>query len=114
MKHQLWQIKRQSRKRNIVADAVKRKTQHTLNTVVNTQLNLLRELGDLHIQLASYRNVNVQLLALILQPSLMEEPRVNEDSDPELHRVNQNLKRAKLRGGSQHLLFGASRGYQDV
>ena len=100
MEHQLWQIQCQSRKRNIVAGALNRKAQHTLNTVVTTQLNLLRELGDLHIQLASHRNVNVQLLALTLQPSLMEEPRLNEDSDPALQRIKQNLKKADLSGNS--------------
>ena len=92
MKHQLWQIQCQPRKRNIVADALNRRTQRTLNTVVDTQLNLLIVIDDIDIQLASHRNVNVQLLALTLQPSLMEEPRVNEDSDPELHRVNQKSK----------------------
>ena len=83
-----------------MADALKRETQHTLNTVVNAQLNFLRELEDLHIQLASHRNVNVQLLALTLQPSLMEEPRVNRDSDPALQRIKQNLKKADLSGDS--------------
>ena len=63
-----------------------------MNTVVDTQLNLLIEIEDFDIQLASQRNVNVQLQALTLQPSLMEEPRVNEDSDPELHRINQKSK----------------------
>jgi len=31
---------------------------------------------------------------------LMEEPRVNQDSDPVLQRIKQNLKKADLRGGS--------------
>jgi len=91
MKHQLWQIQCQPRKRNIVADVVNRKAQHTLNTVVTTQLNHLRELEDLDIQLVSHKKANVQLLALTLQPSLMEEIRVNQDSDPELQRIKQNL-----------------------
>ena len=69
------------------ADALNRKAQHTLNTVVNTQLNLFRELDDFDIQLASHRKANVQLLALTLKPSLMEEIRVNQDSDPELQRI---------------------------
>jgi len=60
-----------------VAGALNRKAQHILNTVVTTQLNLLRELEDLAIQLISHRKVNVQLLALTLQSSLMEETRVN-------------------------------------
>ena len=49
MKHQLWQIQCQPRKRNVVADALNRKAQHTLNTVVTTQVDLLRELEDLDI-----------------------------------------------------------------
>jgi len=60
-----------------VAGTLYRKAQYTLNTVVTTQLNLLRELEDLAIQLMSHRKANVQLLALTVQPSLMEEIRVN-------------------------------------
>ena len=60
-----------------MADAVNRKAQRTMNTVVITQLNLLREFEDLDIPLVSHENVYVQLLALTLQPSLMEETRVN-------------------------------------
>jgi len=43
-----------------------RKAQHTLNTVVTIQLNLLRELKDFDIQLVSHRKVNVQMPALTL------------------------------------------------
>ena len=67
MKHQLWQIQCQSRKRNIVAGALNRKVQHTLNTVVTTQLNLLRELEDMHIQLVLHREANVQMPTLTLE-----------------------------------------------
>jgi len=71
-----------------------------VNIVVITQLNFLRELKDSHIRLMSHWKANVQLLALILQPSVIEEPRVNQDSDPALQRMKQNLKKADLRGGS--------------
>jgi len=70
-----------------MAYALNRKAQHTLNIVVTTQLNLLRELWDLSVLLISHRKVNVQFLALTLQPSLMEEIRVNQDSDPELQGI---------------------------
>ena len=53
-------------------------------TAVITLLNLLREKEDLDIQLVLHKTANVQLLVLTLQPSLMEEIRVNQDSDPEL------------------------------
>ena len=61
-----------------MADTLNRKAQHTLNTVVATQLNLLRELKDLDIQLVSYRKANVQMLTPTLQSSLMQEIRVNQ------------------------------------
>jgi len=79
-----------------VADALNKKTQY----IVIIQMNFLRELEDLHIQLVSHWKANVQLLALTLQPALMEEPRVNQDSDPALQRIKQNLKKANLRGCS--------------
>jgi len=60
-----------------VAGALNREAQHILNTAVATQLNLLRELEVLAIQLMSHRKANVQLPAVTLQPSLMEETRVN-------------------------------------
>jgi len=74
-----------------VAGALDRKAQHTLNTVMITLLNLLRELEDLDIQLMLHKKANVQLLTLTLQPSLMEKISVNQDSDPRLRRIKQNL-----------------------
>ena len=67
-----------------MADALNRKAQYTLNAVVITQLNLLRELEVFDIQLVLNGKVNVQLPTLTLQPSLMQEIRVNRDSDPVL------------------------------
>jgi len=53
-----------------VVDALNKEAQHTLVTIVITQLNLLRELEDLDIQVVSHRKANVQLPALTLQPSI--------------------------------------------
>jgi len=79
-----------------MAGALNREAQHILNTVVTTQLNLLRELEDLAIQLMSHRKANVQLLALTLQPFHMEEISVDQDSDPELQRIKLNVEKGKL------------------
>ena len=70
-----------------MADALNKTAQHTLFTIVITQLNLSREPEDLDIQVVSHRKANVQLPALSLQPSLTEEIRVNHDSDLELQRI---------------------------
>jgi len=51
---------------NVVTDALSRKVQHSSNIVMITQLNLLRELKDLGIQLVSHGQANVQLSALTL------------------------------------------------
>ena len=71
----------------MVADALNRKAQHSLNTVVITQLSLLRETGDLlsllretedlGVQLVQRGQAIVQLLALTLQPSIVNQIRVN-------------------------------------
>ena len=70
------QIQYHPGKANIVADALSRKAHYSSNTVVITQLSLLKELEDLGIQLVSHRQVHVQLSALTLQPSIVEEIRV--------------------------------------
>ena len=69
--------------------------QHSPNTVVITQLSLLKELEDLGIQLVSHGQTHVQLSALTLQPSIVEEIRVNQKSDPELQRIKRNLEKGK-------------------
>ena len=67
------QIQYHPGKSNVLTDAVSRKAQHSLNTVVITQLSILIELEDLGIQLVSHGQENVQLSALTLQPSIVEE-----------------------------------------
>jgi len=96
MKHQLLQIQCQSRTGNIMTDALNRKARHPLRTIVITQLNLLRELQDLGIQLVLHKKANVQLRAPTLQPFYMEEIRVDQDSDLELQRIKLNVEKGKL------------------
>jgi len=73
-----------------------RKAQHSSSTMVITQLSILRELEKLGIQLVSHGQVNVQLSALTLQPSVVEEIQVNQGSDPEFQRIKQNLENESL------------------
>jgi len=49
-----------------MADALCRKEEYNLNTVVITQLSLLRELENLGVQLVSHGQARVQMSALAL------------------------------------------------
>jgi len=92
------QIQYHPGKANAVGDALSRKAEHSSNTVVINYLSLLKELEDLGIQLVSHGQAHVQLLALTLQPSIEKEIRVNQESDPELQRIKQNLEKEKSPG----------------
>ena len=89
-------------KANVVADALSKKVQHSPNTVAITQLSLLKELDYLGIQLLSHGQAHDQLLALTLQHSIVEEIRVNQESDPELQRIKKDLERGKSHGFVVH------------
>jgi len=58
----------------------------------------LKEFEDLGIQLVSHGQAYVQLSALALQPSIVEEIRVNQESDHELQKIKQNLEKEKSPG----------------
>ena len=60
-----------------------------------TQLSLLKGLKDLGIQLVSHWQAHIQLSALTLQPSIVEEIRVNKKSDSELQRIKQNFEKGR-------------------
>jgi len=96
------QIQYHPGKANVVVDALSRKTQHSSNTVVIAKLSLLKELGDLRVRLVSHRQAHVQLSALTLQPSTVEEIQVSQESDPELQRIKQNLEKGKSLGFIVH------------
>jgi len=96
------QIQYHPGKENVVANALSRKVQYSSNTVVITQLNLLRELEEFGIQLVSHMQTNAQLSALTLQSSLVEEIRLNQESDPEHQRIKQNLENERSLGFVVH------------
>ena len=56
-----------------MADALSRKTQHSLNTIVITHMSLLKEFDSMGIQLVLHGQASVQLSALTLQPSIVEK-----------------------------------------
>jgi len=70
-----------------VVDALHRKTQNSLSTVVITKMSLLKELEHLGVQLVSHGQASVQLSAQTLQSSIVDEIRINQKTDPKLQRI---------------------------
>ena len=94
------QIQYHPEKAKVVANALSRTTQHSVNVVVITQGSLLRELESMDVQLVSHGQTNVQLLALTLQPSLVDEIRAKQETNSKLQRFSQNLRKEKSPGFS--------------
>jgi len=55
----------------------------------------LKELESLGVQLVSYGQVSEQSSTLTLQPSIVKEIRVNQETDPELERITLNRDKGK-------------------
>ena len=79
------------RKANVVADALTRKTQHGLNKMLSTQPNILRDLENIGIELVLLGFTEGLLLALELQPSIIEEIGVSQVDDAKLETFRQNV-----------------------
>ena len=60
--------------------------------------SLRKELENLSVRLRSRGQVSVQLLAMTLQPSIVEEIQLNQKSNAELQRIKQNLDKGNSLG----------------
>ena len=96
------QIRYHPGKANLVADALTKKTQHCLNAMVNTQPEILRDLEARAIELVSPRCMDGLLMALEVQPSLIEEIKTSQKDDAKLERVRRNMAQGKLTGFVVH------------
>ena len=82
-------------KANVVADALSKNIQHGLNTIIITQPYVFRDLKCLGVELVSHGQANAQLLALEVQPPIIEEIKLHQKDDVKLQRIRQNLERGK-------------------
>ena len=80
----------------MVADALSRKAQHSLNTVIIMQPRVLEELERLGVELVSHGSTHALLFALELQPSLLEEIKSHQKEDVKLQKIRQNLEKGSL------------------
>jgi len=85
-------------KANVVTDALSRKTQHSINTIIVTQPRVLEDLERLGIELVSHGSTRALLSVLEVQPSLLEEIKFHQKEDDKLQRIRQNLEKGKAPG----------------
>ena len=89
-------------KANVVADALSRKTQHCLNAMVTAQPEVLRDLEAMAIELVLPGCIDGLLMALEVQPSLIEEIKASQKEDAKLERIRRNLAPGKFPGFVVH------------
>jgi len=85
-------------KANVVVDALSRKAQCILNTIIITQPRVLEYLERLGVELVSQESTHALLFSSDVQPSLLEEIKSHQEEDVKLQRVKQNLERGKSPG----------------
>ena len=69
------------RKANQVADALSRKNRASVNCVITTQKELLRDLDNMGIEICRHGH-NATLNALMIQPKLIDEIKSAQGDDP--------------------------------
>ena len=78
-------------KANVVADALSRKSQAVMASAITTQKELLRDLEKMGIEFRKYQS-NAVLLAIEIQPSIMDEIKAAQREDKYLQAM---IKRSK-------------------
>ena len=77
----------------MVADALSRKAQYSLNTIIITQPHILEDLDRLGIDLVSQELTHALLLSLEMQPSLLEEIKSHQEEDVKLQESSKIWKK---------------------
>lgn len=88
-------------KANVVADALSRKSSHSLNTLVVAD-KLCEEFSRLQIEVVHEGEVERLLSALTIEPNFLEEIRASQPGDVKLERVKAKLKEGKAEGFAIH------------
>ncbi|XP_056695508.1 uncharacterized protein [Spinacia oleracea] len=84
-------------KANVVADALSRKTSHSLKALVVPDA-LCEEFEKLSIEIIRPGGLEARLCALTIQPTFFQEILVNQPGDPELEKVKKRLSEGKAEG----------------
>ena len=74
----------------MVVDALSRKAQYNLNTIIITQPRVLEDPERLGVELISHGSTHALLSSLEVQPSLLEETKSHQKEDAKLQRISKN------------------------
>ena len=80
-----------SGKANVVADALSRKSKGMVASIVTTNPHLLKELKLLQVEIVS-SNEQIQLVALQVASSMVDEIKKHQQDDPELVKLIRKVK----------------------
>lgn len=92
------QIKYHPEKANVVANALSWKAQHRLNTMISTQLDIVRDLENMGIELVLPGYIDGLLLALEVHSSIIEEIKTSRKDDAKLEKLRFNVAPGKSPG----------------
>ena len=91
-------------KANQVADALSRKSQASVNCLLTTQKELLRNLEKLEIEVCRYGS-NSSLNTLTIQPTLMDEIRAAQRQDPQIQEIRYRLGKTRKQNSLSILMI---------
>ena len=81
-------------KANVVADALSRKTNHGVNSLIVAD-ELCREMEKLNLEIVAKGSLEGMLCNLSIQPTLFEEIKENQLGDVKLDRIREKMKQGK-------------------
>lgn len=102
MKHYEICIQYHEGKANVVADALSRKSRHTLNTISVLPDQLCEELRRLDIEFTEACGVHGVLTGLTIKPSIFDEIKENQQGDLKLDRVRQFMAAGRAKDFQEH------------
>ena len=86
---------------NLVADALSRKSSHTLTTLVRVE-ELNRDFVKVVLEVIREGELQQCLGALAIQPSFFEEILSSQDKDPKLMKLKEQAREGKVEGCFVH------------
>ena len=92
------QIQYHPGKVNVVADALSRKTHHSMNFMKVSMPEITRDLEKLGIEVVPSSVMETYLGSITVQPTLLDEIKGAQMGDSEMERIKENIRKGKAPG----------------